>query len=195
MKRITLILTFGFFLTFCKGQEPLTYSGVVFVDSVSSKEELFERGRIWFANTFKDSKEVLQVNDKENGELIGRGAMKFESETFSGSSATRGYIYFDIKVYTKQGRYRYEVTNFTHEGTGGSSYGAIYPPLSFGLITHDSLCPTNKLGEEYNTKTGDKWRNKLWKEFREKIGANTFSLVESLKTAMKTVSPAKRDDW
>mgnify|MGYP003545391179 CR=1 FL=1 len=192
MKRIFSLLVLSLVIQVSFSQTPLTYSEVVQVDSITSKEEMFERARVWFATSFKDSKEVLQVSDKENGELIGRGVIPFISNVFVGSSATKGLISFDVRIYTKQGRYKYEITLFTHEGSSGSSQGIQYPAISFGIITTDSLCPKGKVSEDlYNYK----WQNKLWLDLKEKIQTDIPSLVQSLKSSMVVVSPAKKDDW
>jgi hypothetical protein len=36
---------------------------------------LFNLSRTWFANTFRDSKFVLEIQDKETGQLFGKGVI------------------------------------------------------------------------------------------------------------------------
>ena len=48
------------------------YTEVVHVDSVS-KNELYARAKLWLVDTYKSSINVIQLEDKENGEIIGKG--------------------------------------------------------------------------------------------------------------------------
>lgn len=57
-----------------------TYTGIVQVDSVS-KDELYKRAKRWFVDTYKSAKAVIELDDKENGEIIGNGDL----ETYWGS--------------------------------------------------------------------------------------------------------------
>ncbi|NLH46839.1 MAG: DUF4468 domain-containing protein, partial [Acholeplasmataceae bacterium] len=67
--RLILILLIVFPL-YTFSQEPVNYSEAIEVPNVE-KNELFLRGREWFNDNFKSSKDVLQVIDKETGELSG----------------------------------------------------------------------------------------------------------------------------
>lgn len=44
------------------------------VDSVTApKDELYQRSKIWLVNSFKSAKEVIQIDDKGSGQIIGKG--------------------------------------------------------------------------------------------------------------------------
>lgn len=88
----------------------ITYQGVVQVPG-ASQLELYSRAREWFAATFGSSKAVLEVDDRESGKLIGRAYAQFE---FSGGfgPTVPWAMWRTIKVETKDGRYRYTITNF-----------------------------------------------------------------------------------
>src|SRR4051812_46446632 len=131
------------FIAFCLlvsintlAQKPVSYVGVV--ESNESKEELYNRARRWFNGTFRDSKAVLTIQDKENGELAGNGNYRFYSDTFWGRDGTKGWIRFKISILTKDGKYKYELSEFTHEGNPLNTLN-----LSFGLITEDIDCPVH----------------------------------------------------
>ena len=53
----------------------INYSEVVNVDSVK-KEELYNRAKHWLVETFNSAKDVIQIDDKENGEIVGKGYFK-----------------------------------------------------------------------------------------------------------------------
>ena len=42
-----------------------------------NKNQLYANGKLWFVNAFKDSKEVIQLDNKDEGELIGKGNFTF----------------------------------------------------------------------------------------------------------------------
>ena len=73
-------------------QERISYSEVVRVLDSAKSEILFERLDNWFAATFINSKEVIQVKGKNEGKIIGNVAMKFKSPIFAGSAIESGYI-------------------------------------------------------------------------------------------------------
>lgn len=54
----------------------ITYSEVIILDSTVNKSELYSRAREWFAKAFKSSKNVIQMDDKENGKIIGKALMQ-----------------------------------------------------------------------------------------------------------------------
>ena len=49
----------------------LDFTEIINVDSTTQKE-LYARARAWFALNFVSSKAVLEMDDKENGQLIGK---------------------------------------------------------------------------------------------------------------------------
>lgn len=85
------------------------YTEVIRKDSIS-KNELYNRALSWFANTFKSSKDVIQMQDKESGKIIGKGSFE----------CSLGFLFpsLDIKmtiiIMVKDGRYKYVINNFIH---------------------------------------------------------------------------------
>lgn len=50
----------------------ITYSEIIKVDSVKS-QELYIRAKVWFVHSFVSAKNVIQLDDKESGKIIGKG--------------------------------------------------------------------------------------------------------------------------
>jgi hypothetical protein len=165
---------------------PLEYSKVVNVDTTLSSKELYNRARAWFAETYRSAQDVIQMDDKEIGKIIGKGNMKYVSSVFVGSNGTKGWIRYTISIQVKDGRYKYDISNFLHEGNAFNPYGAI----SFGLITNSIECPY-KTG----SMSGQKWKNKVWKDIKETIEANISPLSQSIISAMGKPAKAKDSDW
>ncbi len=89
---------------------------------------LFERGREWFNDNFKSAKEVLQITDKENGELSGKGIMEIHYVfKYMGKREFTSNVRFQMSVWVKDGKYKYELKNFNIPGDSES--------IAFGLIT------------------------------------------------------------
>lgn len=66
------------------GVLPLSSDGSVtyqVIDSVpgATKDQLFRRARKWFTTNYNSAKDVLQVNDIDAGELIGKGIFDIKS--------------------------------------------------------------------------------------------------------------------
>lgn len=58
------------------------------VDSIPGviKDELYNRSKIWVVRTFKSANAVLQLEDKDNGQLIGKGNFQYENSVFTASA-------------------------------------------------------------------------------------------------------------
>lgn len=93
----------------------ITYSGVVKVDSLLTKSMLFSKAREWFAKTYKSAKNVIQLEDSENGKIVGKALMQVYHKAL-GSNYDSGFINYTISIFVKDGRYKYEISNFYHTG-------------------------------------------------------------------------------
>lgn len=150
----------------------VTYTGIVQVDDVSS-DELYNRAKRWFVDTYKSGKDVIQLDDKENGEIIGKGFFEeMWMVTFYGGQNVN--VWQTIKVQMKDGRYRYEITDFRMKYFVSASQYTSSSNVDVAL-------------EEWN-----KGRDANNKKFYPKIDSHIKSLIESLDKAMKTKT---KSDW
>jgi hypothetical protein len=163
----------------------ITYTKVIFVDSSLTSADLFARAKAWFATTYRSGKDVIQMEDKENGVLIGKGAFQYTSDIYWGSEGTKGWIYYSITIQVKEGRYKYELTNFIHEGNPFNSGGQ----LSFGLITSSQECTSVIRG------TSRSWRNKVWNDIKTDLNYNAQLIIGSLLVDMNKPVNKKTSDW
>jgi hypothetical protein len=163
----------------------ISFSKVVVVDSDITAEELYDRARTWFAIAFKDGKEVVQLEDKEQFKLIGKGGFKYNPRVYIGSDGSRGYVSYTITIQVKDNRYRYILTNFYHEGNTVNQAGQ----FSFGYISSSEECTTDI------AMTSKSWRNKVWKDIKIDIDNNAKQLISSLEKSMKTPTNKLQDDW
>ncbi len=183
---IVLFMVFVFFSilasTYGEEIEPLSFTDVVNVNSVDSNE-LYMRAKLWFANSFADSKNVLEVEDKNAGILVGKGEFAYEPNVFMASSLTRGRIKFMVKIIVKNERYKYSFSDFVHQG----SHSSASSPIDFGLITTAEVSPVIQ-----GTSKG--MRKKLWSHMQNVSILKTAEFITSLKAVM--VSPVGgNEDW
>lgn len=178
MKKIFCFLLM-FWCTSLYGQEgaPLFFSEVVPVDSVSA-DELFIRGRTWFATTYKDSKSVLQL--AEDGHLIGKAMERFNLDGGFVLGTISVSVTYDILVECRDGRYQYIINNIVAKSQSGWA--------NFGLLT---------VAENYKEQgSGAKTLNKLWRELHGLFNTYQVGLSASLKEAMrKTNRLILNDNW
>lgn len=178
MKQLSFLLLF--FLASCSSSkvtsngQPFRQTNTVEVDPATNSDELYIRARRWFVDEFKSAKDVLQVQDKQSGELIGKGTFPIAL-----SYATSGYVFFTVSVFVKDGNYKYEFKNYTHKGEPFK-----YHPdgISYGLITTDEKCPyrINGILKGIN--------NKNWKKLQEFVEKEANEMAISLNNAMKKSS-------
>lgn len=170
MKALLLFILFPFYVN--AQDTVISYSEIVTVDS-ASKNDLFIKARQWVNETFKSSKDVLQINDKETGELSGKGIMPvIVHMKYLGDRTYTFEANFAINIWVKDGRYKYEFKNFN-----------VYFPdshdESLGILTSSEECPT-KFGFNSQKKTNEIWQSaKKGTDYQAKI------IIASLKVAMQ----------
>ncbi len=156
---------------------PLTYSEVIHVDGVSA-DELFTKGRAWFATAYNDSKSVLQM--AENSRLIGKAVQPFSLYGGFAAGNLTVRVTYNLSIECRDGRYKYTINNVVARSSSGWA--------NFGPIT---------IAENYKEKgAGAKTMNKLWKDLKSEFSAFQLILITSLKEAMNN-NPRQvaEEDW
>lgn len=162
----------------------ITYSEVVIVDSSASKLELFSRAREWFAKRYNSSINVIQMEDKESGKIVGKALMQVYHKAV-GKTYESGHIHYTISLYLKDGRYKYEITDFFHSGQ--VIYGGSNRVPDYGMC--EKMINTSE-------KTMGISHQKTYDYYLTQLDQNTKSLINDLKSAM-SAKPAnsKKDEW
>ncbi|MDP3352435.1 MAG: DUF4468 domain-containing protein [Flavobacteriaceae bacterium] len=152
---------------------PLIFTDVVQVDSIISKDILYNRARAWLNDVFIDYKEVSQIQDKEAGELSVKGIIftRYLKNGFGTPvSEWPCNVRCKITIWVKDGRYKFEFSDYYDRCSSLES-------SSLGQLTSKEI-----LESRY------KWQKKIinenWNE--AKLGATnkTKELIISLKEAM-----------
>ena len=90
----------------------VTYAGTITVDSALTKKELYSRAQEFFAKAFVSSLNVIQYQDKEEGEIIGKGNMSIKVD------GRESILKFTLSIYVKDGKYKYIITDITSDELG-----------------------------------------------------------------------------
>lgn len=186
MKNLIFIFCLLLNITVLYSQE-LRFEGVVTVDSTKTKKELFNVAKVWLNETYKSGKAVIQMENEENGIILGKATIKYKPSFFVSSIPAEGYIDYTIKLSFKEGRYKYEFYNFIHSGTT-NQYGQ---NGTIGIIN---------AGEKYtgSSKTFNKsYRNKVNEDTQKEINKIIPSAVISLKEYIANPKNSLNDnnDW
>ncbi len=174
---LTSVFLFLSLIFFAQEKKIINYSEVIKVDSTRNAENLYAQAKMFFVDAFKDSKAVIQLEDPVNKTIIGEGSIPYRSRYLIGSGTTVGKITFRISIACKDGRYKYDVGNFNHEGKS----------MSFGYIT-DEEDPKNEFGP-----TGT--RIKVYKEMKDLISSQSEALTKFLKEYMSQNKVTGSQNW
>lgn len=141
------------------------YSEVVLVDSSIKQSTLFLRAKKWFVDYYKSAKDVIQLEDRESGEIIGKGVCALKIG-FVGID-----VYHTVRIYVKDGKYKYEITNLSSKQ---------HIPGGVGL-----LGSTTARTEDLEISNHYVSRNKRdYQALLKLIHANILVTIESLKNYM-----------
>lgn len=142
------------------------YTGVVTVDYSITKKELFNRAYAWFVTPYNLANYVIQSEDIEAGILIARGGFDEVFNFVPGTSVTV-HVSHTIRLYFKNGKYKYEITNLA-----GEYYSAPGRDSSGGMRDFDIS----------NKGYGSNKQN--YNKFLTKVNVEIMATIESLKNTM-----------
>ena len=146
----------------------VVYTEVVQADGLD-QAALYGRALEWFAKTFNSAQAVLQLQDKDNGKLLGKALLEVTIKSLGKRPA--GVVHYTFGVQVKDGRYRYELTGLHHERAGVE-----YQIGDGGDLGVDKPACIGKL---INGMTKGQWR-----AIREQAHVFALSLVAGFKAFM-----------
>lgn len=98
----------------------IKYSEVVQLDSSIKKNDLYLNAKKFFVDVFNSGKDVIQMDDKESGTVIGRGYYE-DVWKMTFSVKYNFQIWHTVKIYAKDGRYKFEIEDFNYKFFGRTS--------------------------------------------------------------------------
>ena len=154
----------------------ILYTDVVQVPG-ASQAELYARAKLWFADTFKSAKEVVQAEDKEAGIMQGTAFQGIAVVVLGTYSPQK--LWYTVKIALKEGRYKYDITELRVQSYPGS-YNA-YPGEPVPVEAYINL----------DQKKGTALR--IARSARREVAAAGTLLVSSITTGMG--KPAAGQEW
>lgn len=169
------LISFFLCLFCCITAFSIQHEEVVQVES-TSKDILYERALRWFTYNMKSPENVIELKDKENGEVSGKFITR-TTATVKGTlrdyvSALDQWIKVDIKItihakiLCRDGRYRYILTSAVEEKQNGD-----------------------------NRATRPETKEKLEIAIEKETNDEFNRILESIKTHMATADSFEEEDW
>jgi hypothetical protein len=140
----------------------ISYEGVVEVPGVS-KTDLYRRAYEWVAKTYRSANDVIQMQDKEAGQLVAKGLTRVYTKSI-GMTVDAGVVRHTLTVYVKDGRYKYVLTNLTHEAGSAPNIHSVGPLESQNLPFGAS--------------------KKFWADVKQDANRDAYRMVADLQSAM-----------
>lgn len=149
----------------------VSYEGVVELANIS-KDELYDRSRVWLATAFNSSKAIIDFSDKESGKTISKVAATTYVKSL-GKTSFIGSWHYTFTIIVKDSKYKYVITDFYHVNdtnvAGCKSVGAIENSEE---QVHGLTCPNRK----------------QLKEMKTILAVETSALINALKSNMSKKS-------
>lgn len=140
----------------------IAYEGVVETPGLT-KDQLYTRAYDWMLRTFRTSNNVVQK--KEADQVVGSGAWPIFL-----LHQEAGYVIHTLTVYVKDGRYKYVLSNLSHQSGSANLKGL----RSGGPLEQPEASLIPLLGAK-----------KQWDNVRQQANNEAQKLVANLQTAMK----------
>lgn len=155
----------------------VTYTGVVEVPG-ATQAQLYSRAFEWVAKRYNSAKDVVQMQDKESGKIVVKG--------ITTGHAAKGHEYGTVthtfSLYMKDGKYKYDITNFRHEYFATGRYAGDY---SLGPFEDDE--PKLKMALANGA------IKKSWNILRRNTEADIKALITDLEATMTAKIKDKSD--
>ena len=149
----------------------ITYTEVVDVPGASA-EQIYQRAMAWFKTYYKNPTEVIRENDSLKHSITGKPRFRVSNPPDKeGTKTDAGLVQYTITVAAKDGRFKYELTEFNWKQ---NSYYAIEkwydtampsctPAMNEYLLQTDNYAKTtiadlkNAVTNEKRVKSKDDW--------------------------------------
>lgn len=147
-----------------------------------SKIELYSIYREWFVDRFNSADDVLQMEDKEGGKLIGKAFQDITTET--GLLPITEKLHYTIKFTFKENRFMYQITNLNTQ---------MYP-YQYDNNPSKIACESSLIENLYK-KNGK--INKVLKYEKEAVLTAIFLLIDDIKNTLQnnTLIYDEENDW
>lgn len=95
-------------------QEEITFSGVYDAPG-ANKNQIFDATKVWIAQKFVSSKAVIEVEDKQQGLIIGNGITDYPCKGMGCALKADWALAFTMRVDVKDNKLKLSFTNLAHD--------------------------------------------------------------------------------
>lgn len=186
MKKFAQVFAFFFAVSFAAQSQPqalvtpaqlpvdsltkrITYQGVLQATGIKA-DVLYNRAQSWFKNYYKNSKEVIRENDSMKLKISGKPRFKiYNLPDKQGTKTDAGIVQYSITVAAKDGRFKYELTEFNWKQP---SYYASERWMDTKSLSYSSA----------------------YAEYLQQLDKYANELIKNLTDAIQHAKPVKDDD-
>jgi len=163
----------------------LSFNEVIQLETFK-QNQLYLNSKQFFADAFKSANEVIQMDDKESGIIIGKGFVDISAKMLTATFPVK--MWYTIKIQSKDGRYKYEIYDIYFE-----NYPSYYvlPDGSSKSQTAEEMFDKNKF---YKNNGQPKTQYQNFKtQMIEKITILKSMIIDAMK---KTINSGdSKDNW
>lgn len=150
---------------------------VITVDSISSKS-LYSRVQFAIGKLFVSAKDVTQLKDDNNFQVIVKGTVPVKFNSLLGAQDA-GVVSFMLTVQCKEGRYRYILQDFIHSSPGQKN----------GLGSGGDLNLEKPACGYWGM------RKQVWHDIKLDFKNQMVVFIKDLKDTMQTSKSSNTDNW
>lgn len=149
----------------------ITYEGVIDVKGVAA-DELYNRFYNWFKTFYKNPTEVIRENDSTTHKIVGKPRFRIANPPDKqGNRTDAGVAQYTITVLAKDGRFKYELTDFSWKVI------SVFPAEKWLDTKSSGYVPA------YN-------------DYLQQLDKNSIDVIGALKKAVTETKPVKnKDNW
>jgi hypothetical protein len=172
------ISTFGqVVLPIDKNSGKTIFTEVISLDSVSA-ENMYNRARLFVVNNFNSAKNVTDLSDDKSHSIVLKAYTTTHFKSWAGLFEAGGFNY-TLKIYCKDGRYKYEISDLIHTGIYDAQNNS-----SGGAIENEKpACGTMHISKGQ------------WDYIKNDCVSNIEELIKTLKQSMLNKSEMEKKDW
>lgn len=159
--------------------EPLTYLKVIPFENLS-KEELYQKTKLWIASVYPSAAKVIQVDDPSQNLITLRTNIKYSYGKLHMISYD-GWINFNIIIQNRDGRSRMQITNIIHENKPGNAQQS-----QVGLVLNTE--------NQFVKGANKKFQNMVCKDITEKMKIESEILFKEYEDFIKNNNAISTDD-
>ena len=161
----------------------LNFNEVIQVDSIM-QNQLYLNSKQFFIDVFKSAKDVIQMDDKDAGIIIGKAFIDVNAKMLGAYYPVK--MWFTIKIQSKEGRFKYEIYDIYYENYPPNY---VLPDGSAKSQTAENLFDKNN----YFKKNGQPKTSSL--NFKTQTIEKITVLKSMIIKAMNTKTSTSKDNW